>query len=406
MAESAIPLKQKRDSRTVAHSEVAPTSPRRTRKDMSRISAQEYLILHRMKCIDRGQGCHAAVSRIGRSYDELHQNFSPAQTRRHIRRLRELGMIHFAGQTPDGRNVYLFPERTYQREDVPIDLGRPVEHLQSLPSGASWSTEKAVQILKLSDSGESPSRITLLDGYPVNRQILKSHSETTIRRAIGRLKAIYPTFTTIKSPTALLRYFINLEIQDQKKRQAAAAAAAPAVKQPAGPRLPEEVEKRILALLRDGRPAEANRLAADWEAGVHAGEQPSPESAPAKVAAQPAKTLAEVVEHYLSLKTGSAAQSPGVYYRQKAASLIRLLGALQVHELTSAELKLYQRKRRTDHVSDKTIREELKVLRQALELGASAGLVPSGIVDALGMPKGRAGPRREARSREDVTPCR
>ena len=180
--------------------------PRRPRKDPTRISAQEYMILIRMKRIDRGQGCHAAVDRIGCSFDDRHQSFSTAQTRRHIRRLRELGEIHFAGQTPDGRNVYLFPERTYRREDVPIDLGRPVDYLRALPSGESWSTEKAAQILKLSERGEVASRVTLIDEYPVNRQILKSHSETTIRHAIHRLKATYPTFQNIKSPSALLRH--------------------------------------------------------------------------------------------------------------------------------------------------------------------------------------------------------
>lgn len=185
---------------------------RRPRKDPTRISAQEHLILLRMKRIDRGQGCHAAIERIGRSFDDRHQSFSPAQTRRHIRRLRELGEIHFAGQTPDGRNVYLFPERAYRREDVPIDLGRPVEYLRSLPSGASWSTEKAAQILKLSDRGEVASRTTQIDEYPVNRQILKSYGEATIRRAISRLKAAYPTCKNIQSPSALLRHFIKLEI--------------------------------------------------------------------------------------------------------------------------------------------------------------------------------------------------
>ena len=189
-----------------AESTSTASSVRRPRKDPSRLSAQESMILYRMKCIDRGQGCHAAIERIGRSYDDRHQDFSPAQTRRHLRRLRERGEICFAGQTADGRNVYLFPERTYNREDVPIDLGRPVEHLKSLPSGATWSTEKAAQILKLSERGEVATRITMIEGYPVNRQILKSHSETTIRHAIHRLKATYPTFQNIKSPSALLRH--------------------------------------------------------------------------------------------------------------------------------------------------------------------------------------------------------
>lgn len=385
-----------------------PVIARRPRKDPSRISAQEHLILMRMKRIDRGQGCHAAIERIGRSYDDRHQSFSPAQTRRHIRRLRELGEIHFAGQTPDGRNVYLFPERTYNREDVPIDLGRPVDHLQSLPSGASWSTEKAAQILKLSERGEVASRVTLIDQYPVNRQILKSHSEVTIRRAITRLKGTYPTFKNIQSPSALLRHFINLEIQDQKKRQATATAQL-ASKAQAGPRLPAEAEKQILALLREGRAAEANQLATQLSMSDPSAPAAAParsEQAPADSSALPAMTLAAVVEHYLKAKKGPGTPTAHSYHGQKCASLARLLGGISVRELTPAELTLYERKRRADHVSERTIREELKVLRQALELGASAGLVEREIVDGLGMPPGRAGPRRDDRSAEEGAPCR
>lgn len=368
---------------------------RRPRKDPSRLSAQEYMILYRMKRIDRGQGCHAAIERIGRSYDDHHQDFSPAQTRRHLRRLRELGEIHFAGQTADGRNVYLLPERTYRREDVPIDLSRPVEHLKSLPSGATWSTEKAAQILQLSERGEVATRITMIEGYPVNRQILKSHSEATLRQAIHRLKTNYPTFKNIKSPSALLRHFLSLEIQEQKKRQAAASATAPAPapKAPAGSRLPAEKEKEILALLRDGRAAEANQLAAQWESEA-ANEPAIGAEVPTESAAPPPVTLAAVVQHYLKVKKGDEAPSARSYHSQKAGSLTRLLGTLCVHELTPAELSLYERKRRADRVSERTIREEIKVLRQALELGVSAGLVGRDILESLGKPPGRASPPR------------
>lgn len=366
------------------------STERRPRKDLSRLSAQESMILYRMRCIDRGQGCHASIERIGRSYDDRHQNFSPAQTRRHLRRLRELGEICFAGQTADGRNVYLLPDGTYRREDVPIDLSRPVEHLKSLPSGATWSTEKAAQILKLSERGEVATRITMIEGYPVNRQILKSHSETTIRHAIHRLKATYPTFQNIKSPSALLRHFLSLEIQEQQKRRA--AETTPATPKTSGePRLPADVEKQILALLREGRPAEANQLAAKWASGTPA-DAPTPAAAPDKPAAMPPATLAVVIQNYLKLKKGSDTPPAGSYHVQKAGSLMRLLGAISVHELTPAELVLYERKRRSDRVSERTIREELKVLRQALEHGVAAGRVAREVVEAL--PPGRASPQR------------
>ena len=393
---------------------VGDRAGRRLRKDPTRISAQEYLILRRMKRIDRGQGCHAAVERIGRSYDDLHQSFSPAQTRRHIRRLRELGEICFAGQTPDGRNVYLFPERTYVREDVPVDLGRPVDHLRSLPSGASWSTEKAAQILKLSERGEVATRTTMVDEYPVNRQILKSYSDLTIRRAIGRLKAA--NIKNIQSPAALLRYFISLEIQDQKKRQAVAAAALKPAP-PVGPRMPIDAEKEVLALLREGRAAEAHQLAAKWADGAMAEAPVSDRAMPAarqahagavlgEASVSTAVTIAKIVGHYLEAKKptdGSAARS---FHGQKAASLIRLLGSFRVRELTQAELTIYQRKRRADHVCERTIREEFRVLRQALELGVRSGLIAREDTDGLDTHSGRAGPKRKGQSAAEGMPCR
>lgn len=383
---------------------LAPIGARRPRKDPTRISAQEYLILLRMKRIDRGQGCHAAIERIGGSYDDRHQSFSPAQTRRHIRRLRELGEICFAGQTADGRNVYLFPERTYVREEVPIDLGRPVDHLQSLPSGASWSTEKAAQILRLTERGEVASRTTVIDEYPVNRQILKNYGEATIRRAIGRIKPQYPALKNIQNPSALLRYFISLEVQDQKKRQAA-AAAEPKAKPPAGPCLPADTEKEILALLRTGRAAEAHRLAVGMANDTPADVQALTRAAPASRPTETTVNLAALVEHYLKAKMPSDLSMTRSFHRQKSASLIRLLGDFNLRELTPAALTIYQGKRRSDRVSERTIRDELKVLHKALEYGLRSGLVASELVASLDMPPGRAGPRRNVRRVEEVASC-
>ncbi len=104
-------------------------------------------------------------------------------------------------------------------------------------------------------------------------------------------------------------------------------------------------------------------------------------------------TLAAVVENYMKVKKGSDPLAARSYHGQKSANLSRLLGGLFVRELTPAELSLYERKRRADRVSERTIREELKVLRQALELGVSAGLVEREVLEGLGMPPGRASPQ-------------
>ena len=179
---------------SVAAAQHIDGSPRRRgpRKQPHLLTGFEEMILRRMMRIDRGEGCHATVERIGLSVDDRHVSFSVSQTRRHLRRLREMGHIHFAGQTASGRNVYLFSEREYRPEQVPVCPSRPLDHLRTLPSAASWSTEKAVAILNLTDREGPAARVTLIDGFPVNKQLIKSYSETTIKRAIAALKKAYP----------------------------------------------------------------------------------------------------------------------------------------------------------------------------------------------------------------------
>lgn len=110
-------------------------------------------------------------------------------------------------------------------------------------------------------------------------------------------------------------------------------------------------------------------------------------------AAQPVVTIAALVEGFLISKRGPDASAARSYHGQKSANLARLMGGIAMHELTAAEVTLCERKRRADHASERTIREELKVLRQALERGVGAGLVERAILDGLGMQPGRAGPR-------------
>ena len=198
---------------SVAAAQHIEGSPRRRgpRKQPHLLTGSEEMILRRMMRIDRGEGCHATVERIGLSVDDRHVSFSVSQTRRHLRRLREMGHIHFAGQTASGRNVYLFSEREYRPEQVPVCPSRPLDHLRTLPSAASWSTEEAVAILNLTDREGPEARVTLIDGFPVNKQLIKSYSETTIKRAVAALKKAYPDPAMMKNRTALLRYFITLD---------------------------------------------------------------------------------------------------------------------------------------------------------------------------------------------------
>jgi hypothetical protein len=68
-------------------------------------------------------------------------------------------------------------------------------------------------------------------------------------------------------------------------------------------------------------------------------------------------------------KTGSS------FYAKKAEQLQRRLGPIRLCELTSAELTLYQRKRRAEKVQEATVQAEVKVLRQALGDAVATRLV-------------------------------
>ncbi len=406
-----------------------PRPPSARRKNPAKLSAQEALILYRMKQIDRGQGCHASVERIGKSVDPLYRDFSVSQTRRHMARLRQVGLIAFAGQTKGGCNVYLIPgHHEYQKDAVPVCDSRPVDHLRSLPSGDTWSTERAREILNLTDVPDQTARVTVVDGYPVNKQLLKNYSETTIRRAIAALKAAYPDLTKVQSKTSLLKYFIGLERDKEKKRQATAQQEAQR-REPTGTRLPDEVQREILALMLAGKTKEAAQLAAAQESatGQPAAAQSSPaQSSPAQSSAGPSsatrsaaqssagqspaarsaaldspaaerleRSVAEVVADYLAQSRGQVAPDTTTIYGQKAKTLTRLLGALPLSLLTPVELAVYKRKRRAERVSDGTIKLELKVLTQALIAGVKAGSVDKAQIESILCDGKRAGPKEQ-----------
>ena len=389
-----------------------PQRRRGPRKQPHLLTGSEEMILRRMMRIDRGEGCHATVERIGKSIDDLHVSFSVSQTRRYLRRLREMGHIHFAGQTASGRNIYLFNEREYRLEQVPVCASRPIEHLQTLPSGASWAKEKARAILNMTDREGPAARVALIDGFPVNKQLLKSYSEATIRRAVAALKKAYPDPARMRNRTALLRYFITLEMQEEKKRREQALAEQ--VRQAAhrgaagapGAVAPSELGSQLLALMREGRHAEAKELAESMERApaatintASALTAPSPSSPPSTLCASStssapsALTVAAMLDRFVKVKTPGAEETPTSYYRKKAEQLRRLLGPIRICELTPAELSLYQRKRRSERVQEATVKAELKVLRQALGAAAAAQLVPLSVLEAVVPSAPRAGPR-------------
>jgi hypothetical protein len=217
-------------------------------------------------------------------------------------------------------------------------------------------------------------KVAVIDGYPVNRHILTSYGETTLRRAIAALKQAYPDPTKIKDRSSLLRYFLSLQVQADKKQRAATLAEQRSRPRPSGP--PPAEAAQVWALIREGRTEEAQQLAKTLEK-AQVREQPAHAPTPAA----PDPPLGQVLARYCeSRDCGKGAKA---FHAQKADQLGRLLGPFLVSELTKAELILYQRKRRAEGVQNTTIKAELKVLRQAMCYGVALGLMDAETVDQL-----------------------
>lgn len=354
------------------------------------MSAGEQVILKRVIAIDKGEGCWAAVSTIGKALDPRHpgeprhQSYGVAQTRRHLRRLRELGAIHFLGQTPQGNNIYIHARGHYPRlEIIPLCPSRTLDHLRALPGGDSWATDKAREILRNRQGLPVPAPKTYIDGYPVNAQMRASYSDETLRRSIAAIKRQYEGSTVpIRNHSALLKHFIQLDKDAEARRTSAAFTKlvgnlAGSEGTPAEPAA-DDLAKEILDQLKAGRHEQAQQLDSLRQTGNAA-------AAVAPAASRPAgPTVKEVLARLAAAKERPGSTKGGMTFVQgKLTQLERLLGPVRVIALTGEMLSSYKRQRRAEHVRETTIHAELKVLRQALRLAAAEGLVEVALVSRL-----------------------
>ena len=267
---------------------------------------------------------------------------------------------------------------------------------------------------------------------------------------VGPKRLGYPDPAMMKNRTALLRYFITLEMQEEKKRRDRALAEQ-TKKVAQGAAASAEMGSQLLALMREGRHAEAKKLAESLEqaqsagpaaavnaesamsstAGAGSPAMPSSSctsvrpvagasstAAPAMVStagtatSAPASTsvtarstpsllsstVADAVARFVERRHPGPDPAPASFYSKKAEQLQRLLGPIRLAELTPAELTLYQRKRRSERVQEGTVKAELKVLRQALGEAAAAGLLELSVLENLLPTSSRAGPRKPGAS--------
>lgn len=378
----------------------AESRPRRGRRksDPSKLTPAEKIIVERMKRIDKNEGYHGTVERLGRGYLPEDPSFCKSYTRRLIASLRRKGFVVFAGITSGGTNVYLQPDRpTYKREDVPICLGRPSPYGWDVdPSRALFTTE--------------PPQIAepyLVDGYPIPSKVRQSYRPEVVLEAVRRIKETYAgREQEIRNRAGLLIAMCKLVHQKHKPRPAPTpgALAAPS----AEPRPP--VDRTALEALASGADPALRRLAEQLlrDAGGEAGPRderatgPEPAAPQLRAVAAPgaprqdpdALTIGQLLDMWRkSVELGIAPATKGAY-AGKLANLQRLLGEQPAALITLDELVLYiDRRQREGGVQAVTVGKELSILRRALRYGAARQLLPTGIEVRVPQCKGRSAPR-------------
>lgn len=340
------PQTQTAEPTTAEHIAPAANLPKATVRPLGvaedvRISAQEEILLQRMRWIDRsGRGCYLSLGSLAQGVAGWDRHkFSLSNARRYVARLRKKGMIVFAGQTVQGTNIYLHPDRKYKAGDLPICTSRPVDHL--------WSTEAAQRLV---DQSVVIPPSLFVEGYRVPRRMLTEYSEKIIRRAIADIQQCYAgKMHEIRSQESLLRFYCRGLVGQQRP-------SAPALRSP-------ETRAKDERRWEEMSPEIANRLTALL--GGQAAQSMAAEPAGERGEVAELGEVGQLINSWLS-DNQTHNSSTRSYHATKAANLVRFFGARSIASLNKRELAQYVMHRSTDAVKVQTIKKELALLRMIL----------------------------------------
>lgn len=352
----------------------------RRKNDPAKLTSAERVLLDRTQRIDRGEGCHAALSRLGTGLEPGDPAYCKSYTRRLVASLRKKGFLVFAGLTSGGTNVYLQPtRRSYKRDEVPICAGRPVPY--------GWSVERSAELFV--DDVPKIIEPYLVDGYPVPSKVRQSYRPEVVQEAVRRIKETYANREgEIGNRTGLLVHMCKL-VHQARKGTSNPAATAPA---PAEPGPPRPADREQLRQLAAGSDPALRRLA---EALLRdSGAAPPADAPPPSAPGEAPLTLAALLDMWRkSVELGIAPATRGAY-EGKLANLRRLLGPRTAADLTLDELVVYVSDRqREGGVQPVTVGKELAILRRVLRYGVSRQLLPAGIDMRVPRCKARSAPR-------------
>lgn len=370
---------------------MSATSPSSSDRELRQpLKPNEQYILDRMRWIDReGKGCFASLDTIRRAATAERWTYSQSQARRLVRRLRQKGYMHFAGCTPSGTNIYVFPDRSYQADKLPVCATRPIHHL--------WPTTEAERLIQQPLPRGTPF---FVEGYPINRKIAATFSESLIRRAVEVIQKIYgPDLTAhggVKDTSALLRFMCR-RIKDAEDRHAAQrrSQGTNAAQTARFERMPEGVRQQLGSMFSG--PAKASAPASAPMAPV-APVEPLP---PPK----PMGALGALFDRWL-VQTRHLKAETADFYVWKVRRLQQFFASHDLAELNVDLIAGYIAFRRGHGVKEQTIRKELQTLAViAGEHGRDLRSEP-GIARLLGRLKTRSDRRGRPLTYEDYLALR
>jgi integrase len=351
-----------------------------------KLTPNELDLLHRMRFIDKGEGCHAAVARIGAEYQER-PGRSVSHTRAIIARLRRKGFIHFAGIHADrGTCVYLIDGVAYKAERLPkIDPLRTGDLITrySLPSksGSPFTDDTARAIL----SGSAPrtgGAAIECRGIYVPSTIHRNYGERTWRAAVDSLLASFPNIGPdgrrfgpsgpLYSQSKLLAKICARLSEAQRVKDAEnAGKLRDQIEQPTKP-APDLADGATVAELLASMPG--YKPAIYHRADPPRKTEPAPADAPVTV-----RTLLEREVAFRGLTNASRTADT---YRHYLSKLCAQLGELPACQVNEPLIVAYVESRKGDAAKHRkaprlvSIRRETELLRSALTKAYRRGEIP------------------------------
>jgi integrase len=356
------------------------TAPADPAPPVRKLTPNELDLLHRMRFIDKGEGCHAAVARIGAEYQER-PGRSVSHTRAIIARLRRKGFIHFAGVHADrGTCVYLIDGVAYKAERLPkIDPLRTgdliTRYSSPSKSGTPFTDDTARAIL----SGSAPrtgGAAIECRGIYVPSTIHRNYGERTWRAAVDSLLASFPNIGPdgrrfgpsgpLYSQSKLLAKICARLSEAQRSRDAESARNLPSevAKVKTAPDFPEgaSVAELLAASVPGYKPVIFKRT------------EPAPVTAPV--------TVRTLLEREIASRGLNNAPRTAKTYQHYFRKLCGQLGELPAEQLTEHIIVSYVEARKADAAQHRkaprlvSIRRETELLRSAVVKAYRRGEIP------------------------------